>query len=144
MVAPVRTRREFSALSSSRNRGRSGPVWVVRAELPTGPRTGRPAERAPEPGPARPHVAYAIGRSVGGAVVRNRVRRRLRALIADRARRPALRPGLYLVGATPAAAAESSTDLARHLDAAAGPPPMTAPCGLGPEPRRPAHVCSIA
>ena len=51
-----------------------------------------------------PRVAYAIGRSVGSAVVRNRLRRRLRALADDWARAGELRPGWYLVGATPAAA----------------------------------------
>ncbi|MDQ3757149.1 MAG: ribonuclease P protein component [Actinomycetota bacterium] len=45
-----------------------------------------------------PRVAYAIGRKVGGAVVRNRLRRRLRAVVAELG--PALRPGAYLVGAT--------------------------------------------
>jgi ribonuclease P protein component len=51
-----------------------------------------------------PRVAYAIGRSVGSAVVRNRLRRRLRALAHDWARAGELRPGWYLVGATPVAA----------------------------------------
>ena len=49
-----------------------------------------------------PRVAYAVSRRAGGAVVRNRVRRRLRAVMADLA--PTLRPGAYLVaGARPAA-----------------------------------------
>jgi ribonuclease P protein component len=45
-------------------------------------------------------VAYAVSRRVGGAVTRNRVRRRLRAAAA--AAGP-LRPGAYLVSADPAA-----------------------------------------
>ena len=49
-----------------------------------------------------PRVAYAIGRGVGGAVARNRVRRRLRA--ATRCHAGDLVPGrAYLVGATAAA-----------------------------------------
>jgi ribonuclease P protein component len=45
-------------------------------------------------------VGFAVGRATGGAVVRNRVRRRLRAalrelLVADR-----LPAGTYLIGAT--------------------------------------------
>jgi ribonuclease P protein component len=49
-----------------------------------------------------PRVAYAVGRRVGGAVARNRLRRRLRAIAADQA--PALPPGAYLVAAGPEAA----------------------------------------
>jgi ribonuclease P protein component len=58
-------------------------------------------------------VAYTIGRRVGGAVVRNRLRRRLRALIRDAA--PTLRPGAYLIGAAPAAAELGPDDLRAHL-----------------------------
>jgi ribonuclease P protein component len=51
---------------------------------------------APNPGP--PRVAYAIGRRTGGAVERNRVRRRLRHVVA--AHESHLRPNWqYLVGA---------------------------------------------
>ena len=49
-----------------------------------------------------PRVAYAIGRTVGPAVVRNRLRRRLRAALADEARR-GLPGGWYLMSASPAA-----------------------------------------
>ena len=64
---------------------------------------------ASEPGaPAR--VAFAIGRPVGGSVVRNRLRRRLRAVCRDHATQFA--PGhSYLVGATPRAAAASYEEL---------------------------------
>lgn len=47
--------------------------------------------------PDPPQVAYAIGRKVGGAVVRNRLRRRMRAIVAELG--PALSPGAYLIGA---------------------------------------------
>ena len=47
------------------------------------------------------HVGYAIGRSYGGAVERNRLRRRLRVLMVSHGE--ALLPGSYLVGVTPAA-----------------------------------------
>lgn len=40
-------------------------------------------------------VAYAIGRAVGSAVVRNRIRRRLRSIVA--ARVDDLEPGAYLI-----------------------------------------------
>jgi ribonuclease P protein component len=41
-----------------------------------------------------PLVAYAIDRSCGNAVTRNRLRRRLRAVLADES---TLRPGGYLI-----------------------------------------------
>lgn len=63
-----------------------------------------------------PRVAYAVGRSVGGAVVRNRVRRRLAGSMAARA--AALAPGAYLVGAGPRAAEASFLELDGWLDAA--------------------------
>jgi RNase P protein component len=52
-------------------------------------------------------VAYALGRAIGPAVVRNRLRRQLRSLLAG----AALPPGLYLIGAQPAAAQRSRSEL---------------------------------
>jgi ribonuclease P protein component len=46
-----------------------------------------------------PRVAYAVGSSAGGAVRRNRARRRLRAAIAVRI--DTLAPGSYLFGGGP-------------------------------------------
>ncbi|MCY3807085.1 MAG: ribonuclease P protein component [bacterium] len=49
-----------------------------------------------------PRVAFAVARSTGSAVVRNRLRRRLRAVmreLADPARLPALPSGAYLIRA---------------------------------------------
>jgi len=60
-----------------------------------------------------PRVAYTIGRRVGSAVVRNRLRRRLRTLIRESA--SSLRPGVYLIGAGPAAVQLSYEDLRRTL-----------------------------
>ncbi len=50
----------------------------------------------PDPSCAVPQVAFAIGRPVGTAVTRNRIRRRLRELL----RQTSLTPGLYLFGVT--------------------------------------------
>jgi ribonuclease P protein component len=86
LIWRVERRNTFEALRRARRR-RAGPItvsWVA----------GDPAEP--------PRVGYTIGRRVGSAVVRNRVRRRLRMLIREAA--PRLRPGAYLIGVSPDAA----------------------------------------
>lgn len=60
-----------------------------------------------------PRVAYAVGRPVGTAVVRNRVRRRLRSV--SREAGPLLRPGAYLVGAHAGASSLSYRELRATL-----------------------------
>jgi ribonuclease P protein component len=72
-------------------------------------------------------VAYAVGRRVGPAVVRNRVRRRLRAAVREIDRSGAgLADGAYLIAVRPAAAdstyRELRDDLARACAAASGRP----------------------
>ncbi|UZN03369.1 ribonuclease P protein component [Cellulomonas sp. S1-8] len=70
---------------------------------------------ATDPGP--PAVGLVVSRAVGNAVTRNRVKRRLRALVA--ARLDAMPAGaLLVVRAQPAAASASSDELARDLDGA--------------------------
>jgi ribonuclease P protein component len=65
--------------------------------------------------PAR--VGFVVSRAVGSAVVRNRVKRRLRHLTRERLDR--LPPGtLAVVRANPAAAQASADELARDLDGA--------------------------
>jgi ribonuclease P protein component len=59
-------------------------------------------------------VAYAVGRAVGGAVERNRLRRRLRAIVRD----AELAPGAYLVAVAPPAARLTFAELAGHVTAA--------------------------
>jgi len=59
-------------------------------------------------GEGPPEVAFAIGRRVGGAVVRNRLRRRLR----DLARASALPSGAWLISAGPGAATAPFRELA--------------------------------
>jgi ribonuclease P protein component len=93
--------REQSAFADLRRRGRrarSGPVSVTWVEGAAG-----------QP----PRVAYAVGKVVGNAVVRNRVRRRLQAVVAGVA--ADLGPGTYLIGAGPAAATAPYGALATSL-----------------------------
>ncbi|MDQ1402456.1 MAG: Ribonuclease [Actinomycetota bacterium] len=54
-------------------------------------------------------MAYAIGKRVGGAVVRNRLRRRLRAIVGELGR--LVHPGAYLIAAAPEATALPYGDL---------------------------------
>ena len=70
--------------------------------------------------PAHPCVAFAIGRRVGPAVVRNRLRRRLRDELAGLERAGRLPRGSYLVGLAPAAAQLDGATLRGHLRAALG------------------------
>lgn len=60
------------------------------------------------------HVGYAIGRNVGGAVLRNRIRRQLRSLLEAKADQ--LPAGWYLVGAHPRVGTMSWTDLGVTVD----------------------------
>lgn len=67
-------------------------------------------------GDAPPRVAFAIGRRTGTAVVRNRLRRRLRAVmceLSESSRRPSFPSGDYLVRARASAAGASYAEL-RH------------------------------
>jgi ribonuclease P protein component len=94
----VRDRAAFAALRTGQ-RGHAGPVRVT---------------WVPEAGATPPRVAFAVGRRVGTAVERNRVRRQLRAAADDLAAE--LAPGTYLVAyrGTPGAAfATLREDLAR-------------------------------
>jgi ribonuclease P protein component len=61
-------------------------------------------------------VAFAIPRSVGSAVVRNRIRRRLRAALGELG----APPGTYLVSATPAAASLDYQALRQELGSCLG------------------------
>jgi ribonuclease P protein component len=58
-------------------------------------------------------VAYALGRPIGTAVTRNRLRRRLRAILAG----SDVPPGLLMVGATPAIVELTFDQLTAHVGA---------------------------
>jgi ribonuclease P protein component len=89
----------FARLRSTRQRARTGALWL--------------AFVAPLDPTIPPRVAFAIGRKVGGAVVRNRIRRRLRAALAT----TELPAGDYLIGAAPAAAEATWDELNQQVRA---------------------------
>ena len=60
------------------------------------------------------HVGYAIGRSLGGAVLRNKTRRQLREILSTR--ESALQPGWYLIGVQPHAAKRTFAQLGEAMD----------------------------
>lgn len=62
--------------------------------------------------------AYAIPRTVGPAVVRNRLRRQLRVAVADLQRAGNLSPGAYLVVVRPGARGANMTTLKSWLSSA--------------------------
>jgi ribonuclease P protein component len=97
LIRRVRDRATFAALAQARPR-RAGPVRV------------RSVPHLPGP----PAVAYAVGRRTGNAVVRNRLRRRLREAVRERA--DLLEPDTaYLVGADTSAATMSTASLSESL-----------------------------
>ena len=101
MVWRVRERKTFDVLARRGARGRSGPVRV---------------RFVPEDNLSVARVAYSVGRRVGGAVVRNRLRRRLRSVVADLDSDRGLRSGAYLVSADGDASPLSSAGLREHVE----------------------------
>jgi ribonuclease P protein component len=100
----ISDRRTFQALRRSRARARSGccsVTWIPAPDLADPPRAG-----------------FAVGKAHGGAVVRNRIRRRLRAALRELQVADRLPGGTYLVGATTEAASLPWSELVGHLGGA--------------------------
>jgi ribonuclease P protein component len=109
VVWRIQDRATFEALRRSGRRTRRGPVVVTYAAV------GQATE---------PRVAYAIGKRVGKAVVRNRLRRQLRAVVGGMTNLPT---GAYLVAVGPEASGLSYEDLRTKVTTA-----MTAASMEGP------------
>jgi ribonuclease P protein component len=90
-----------------------------------------PAPAGLEAPPAR--VAFAINRKVGNAVVRNKVRRRLRAILGELDREAAADGGLpggtYLLTVRPEVTSLSYRDLADRVRSGCAAVATTAPAG---------------
>lgn len=98
MIGRVRDRRTFVALRAHGIRVRRGPLGLTFLE---------------EADAAGTRVAFAVTKRVGGAVDRNRIRRRLRAVLAELAARDdgSVPPGVLLVSAGPEASDRTPEEL---------------------------------
>lgn len=110
-IGRVRTRASFAALAATGRRARRGVVRITAV-------VGDPDDL--------PCLAFAVSKAVGPAVVRNRIRRRLRAAAAE------LGPvaGTYLVAVDPSGARlpyrQLRDDLAAALEAVGALAPVVA------------------
>ena len=89
----------------------------------------------------RIELAFAIGRRSGPAVVRNRIRRRIRAAFHELAADGMVPPGMYLVGVHGSGVEncryqDLKMELVAHLSRVAGPPAGSQP-GAGNDPSNP-------
>ena len=94
-VGRITSRATFAEVQRARARGACGPVRAAFT----------PVDEA-TPG-VFPQVGYAIGRRCGSAVVRNRLRRRARAVVREEA--PSLPRGAFLVRLEPGASSLDAT-----------------------------------
>ena len=98
LIDRVRERDAFVRLRRDGVRVRTDPLWC---------------SFVLDPDLVPPQVAFAIGRAVGSAVSRNRLRRRLRAVLAD----CDVPPGLYLIGARIPACEQTFVELEATVSA---------------------------
>jgi ribonuclease P protein component len=106
-----------AGFSSATRRGRRAGSSTLVVHLHQDPAQDPAQDSAGTPVAAEPRVGLVVARSVGNAVTRNRVRRRLRHLARERlASLPA--GSVLVVRALPAAAAASYDGLGRDLDSA--------------------------
>ena len=111
----VRTPAEFRHLGRTGTRAGRRTVVVSVATDPD-------QTRSTSPSAPRPRAGFVVSKAVGNAVTRNRVKRRLRAIVADQMRLPPLRdlPVLVQVRALPAAAEADYALLRRETVGALG------------------------
>ena len=99
----LRQRSDFTSAVRGRSSVRAGSRLLVVHATRTDARAGLP-----------PRVGFVVSKAVGGAVVRTRVKRRLRAVVAGRL--AAVPPGVdVVVRANPAAATATSAELESTL-----------------------------
>jgi ribonuclease P protein component len=96
LIDRVRERDAFVRLRRDGVRVRADPLWC---------------SFVLDPDLVPPQVAFAIGRAVGTAVSRNRLRRRLRAVLTN----SDVPPGLYLIGARVPACEHTFAEIERSV-----------------------------
>lgn len=100
LIGRIGDRRAFDRLAREGRRARSETLWCTYLD---------------DPDTVPPRVAFSIGRPVGSAVVRNRLRRRLRSLVRMMAGPPPLDHGWIMIGARPPAVELSFDQLRREM-----------------------------
>jgi ribonuclease P protein component len=115
--ARLRSRSEFTAVIRRGRRAVRGGLVAHALTSASGGQPDATDQTAGSAGAPGPRVGFAVGRNVGGAVQRNRLRRRLRHLA--RAELGGLPPGTAVViRALPSAAQRSPSELGSDLRAA--------------------------
>jgi ribonuclease P protein component len=101
LIWRIRERRAFQNLARNGRKARTQTLWCTFVN---------------DPAAAPLRVAFSVGRSVGPATQRNRLRRRLRALVTSSADRAGIGSGWLLIGARPAAAEQTFAALGTEVD----------------------------
>jgi ribonuclease P protein component len=99
LIDRIRSRDAFRRLTHDGTRIRRSALWCT---------------WCPDPSTTTTSVAFALGRALGPAVRRNRLRRRLRAILREV--EPTMPGGLLMIGATPAAIELTFGELRRQLE----------------------------
>ena len=100
MTLGIRERDAFERLRAEGTRIHSSSLWCT---------------YLPDPRTATCSTAFAIGRAVGPAVTRNRLRRRLRAVLTAHQRTSPALPGYLLIGARPGSSELTFAELRQEL-----------------------------
>jgi len=117
LIGRIQDRATFAALRAHGLRARHGPLTITFLAAPADAAgTAGTADGSGVTAP-RVRVAFAIGTRVGSAVVRNRCRRRLRAVFTE-VDPAALPAGAYLVSVHPEVTALTYQELREHVERA--------------------------
>ena len=119
LIWRIRDRATFTALARQGRRASSGPLTLVYLAEIAGT-VDKSGNSTLDSGADPPRVAFAVPRAVGSAVVRNRVRRRLRAVLHGRITDGTISGGALLISVRPPAGDLSSDQLRADLDKALG------------------------
>lgn len=106
-----------AGFTAATRRGRRAGTRTLVAHLTAGRPTASTTTEPPATGPGGPRVGFVVSKAVGNAVVRNRVKRRLRHLVRERLS-SLPNSTVLVVRALPAAATASYDGLGRDLDTA--------------------------